>query len=143
MEQALYSINKFLHDNYTTTTIRYQDMPRFDTNKQNEWIEPRLMGPTGVPARSNQQHRRWILNVNIFCRIDIDTPGNTRNLYRAQEIADVLGALLEKKDVPYLSLAGAYLDTLRFGEADATDLGFEEGLKGLNISFDCWLIRSV
>lgn len=143
VEQGLYSVNKFLHDNYATTVIRYQDLPHFDTDKNDEWIEPSMIGPIGVPARSSQQHSRWILNINCFSRIDMEEAGNRRNLYRAAEMVDALITLLEKKDVPYLSLADAYLDTIRIGEATITDLGVDEGLKGLNVSFDCWVIRSV
>ena len=143
IEQGLYSINKYLHDNYTTTAINYQGLPHFDTGKHDEWIEPTLLGPVGVPARSNQQYDRWILNVNIYSRVDIQTTGNRRNLYRAAEIADVLATLFEKGDVPYLSTANVYLSSMRFGEKVLTDLGVDEGIMGLNISFDCWVIRAI
>lgn len=143
IEQGLYSVNKHILNNYSETIVDYQDMPHFDNIKNDEWIEPVLLGPVGVIARANQSHNRWILSVNVFSRIDIEGEGNRKNLYRAAEIADVVITLFAKKDIHYLSLGDSYLSTLRFAEATVTDLGAEEDLKGLNVSIDCWVIRAV
>ena len=143
IEQGMYSVNKHILNNYSETVVHYQDVPHFDNEKNDEWIEPVMLGPVGVIARSSQSHNRWILSVNVFSKIDADTAGNRRNIYRAAEIADVVITLFSKKDIHYLSLADAYLSTLRFAEATVTDLGVEEDLKGLNVSIDCWVIRAV
>jgi len=144
-ENVRYSVNKFLKEKYITTTVRYYGLPGFKAETINEWIEPLVMGPYGQAARrTNQEHNRYILNINIYSRVDIDNSSepNRRNVYRVYEIADVLTALLEKKSIPFWTTAGAYLGIINVGEASTAELGVDEGLMGVNLSFELWSIRA-
>ena len=143
-ENVRYSVNKFLKEKFTTTAVRYYGVPNFKAETINEWIEPLVMGPYGQPARrKNQEHNRYILNINIYSRTNIDSSEpNRKNVYRVYEVADVLTALLEKKSIPFWTTAGAYLGIINSGEASTAELGIDEGLMGVNLSFELWSIRA-
>lgn len=142
LESMQYSLNKHLHDNFTTAVIRYEDVPSFDARKHGEWVEPYIAGPTGVATSHGQDHVRMLIVVKAFSRIDINGSGNRRNLYRAAELLDEIVTLLEKKDIIFQTTSGSYLGSIRIGEPSVVNLGIEEDLKGVSAEFPAWVIRS-
>ena len=146
MENARFSIEFYLRDNYSTTTVRYEGMTNFDKEKVGEWVELHLLGPVGQPARiRNQKHQRFILRTNCFSYIDID-PGaaaNRKDLRRINAIVDAVTSALERKSINYQNTSGTNLGWLKTEEATVVRLPQEENLQVRSVDIPISLIRTI
>jgi hypothetical protein len=112
------SVLKYVDTNLGTYAIDWPGA-RFDSTAQDEWIEPRLIGPTNRATRKSRRDEDWIVNVNVYVR---ETKLES-DIYRAEEIADDVRDALHQAEIEiqdWQSMGDPTVEFMRLSEVDVT-----------------------
>jgi hypothetical protein len=123
IEDARAALFGRLNDNWSTTNIVWPGVGA-DTQDDQEWIEPDVVGVTQEPQRPSWQRTATELQVRVFVR-----EGGT-NAYRPDELADELTTLFEN-----VAIQTADARIVRCLEGELNMVGEVEGVRGYVVRF--------